>query len=60
MQLYLLVFNYLSSGKKNSLSDEDLIEQIIETQNAQLVEVLYERYADKVYRRCIGLVSVSE
>lgn len=56
MQLYLLVFNYLSSGKKNSLPDEDLIEQIIETQNAQLVEVLYERYADKVYRRCIGFV----
>ena len=26
------------------------------SQNSRLVEVLYERYADKVYRRCISFV----
>ncbi len=43
-------------GKKNKLSDEEVVKEIVRTQNAALVEVLYERYADKVYRKCISFV----
>ena len=38
------------------MSDEELVEEIVHSQNSRLVEVLYERYADKVYRRCISFV----
>lgn len=54
----LFAFN-IFSGKKSSLSDEDLINEIISGQNSHLIEILYERYADKVYRRCMSFVKES-
>lgn len=58
MFFILFAFNAIF-GKKSTLSDEELIEEIVRSQNSRLVEVLYERYADKVYRRCISFVKES-
>ncbi len=55
MFFVLFAFNIIF-GKKSTLSDEELVEEIVHSQNSRLVEVLYERYADKVYRRCISFV----
>lgn len=55
----ILSFNFSGAKLKkrgNRLSDEEVVAEIIRTQNAALVEVLYERYADKVYRKCISFV----
>ncbi|MEZ4888080.1 MAG: sigma-70 family RNA polymerase sigma factor [Chitinophagales bacterium] len=38
------------------MSDEEIVAEIVRTQSATLVEVLYERYADKVFRKCISFV----
>lgn len=59
--IFVIILSFNFSGtkkqKKNSkLSDEDVVREIVKTQNAALVEVLYERYADKVYRKCISFV----
>lgn len=37
-------------------SDEELVKLFILTQNNSFFEELYERYADKVYRKCLTLV----
>ena len=55
MFFVLFAFNIIF-GKKSTLSDEELIEEIVRSQDSRLVEVLYERYADKVYSRCISFV----
>jgi RNA polymerase sigma-70 factor (ECF subfamily) len=55
MFFVLFAFNIIF-GKKSTLSDEELVEEIVHSQDSRLVEVLYERYADKVYRRCISFV----
>lgn len=55
----ILSFNFSGTkkqGRGSKLSDEDVVKEIVKTQNAALVEVLYERYADKVYRKCISFV----
>ena len=38
----------------NKLSDEDLINAIVKTNNTLLFEVLYDRYAGLVYNKCFG------
>lgn len=40
--------------KNNKLSDEDLVEAIVSTNNTLLFEVLYDRYARLVYNKCYG------
>lgn len=55
----ILSFSFSSTKKqhkKNELSDEEIVAEIVRTQSATLVEVLYERYADKVFRKCISFV----
>ena len=55
----ILSFNFSKTKKRKQtsrLSDEEVVAEIIRSQNAALVEVLYERYADKVYRKCISFV----
>ncbi|GAB2782952.1 RNA polymerase sigma factor [Rhabdobacter roseus] len=37
-------------------SDEELVHLFITTQRNRYFEALYERYADKVYRKCLSLV----
>lgn len=36
------------------LSDEELVKTIIETKNTLLFGIIYDRYANKVYTKCIG------
>ena len=38
----------------NKLSDEDLVEAIVNTNNTLLFETLYDRYAGLVYNKCYG------
>ena len=38
----------------NDLSDEDLVEAIVKTNNTLLFEILYDRYANLVYNKCYG------
>lgn len=38
------------------LSDEEIIERILLNKDAAMVEILYERYSDKVYRKCLSFV----
>ena len=40
--------------KNKKLSDEDLVEAIVNTNNTLLFEVLYDRYAGLVYNKCYG------
>ncbi len=59
--IFVVILSFNFSGtkkhrKKVEMSDEEVVAEIIRTQNAALVEVLYERYADKVYRKCISFV----
>ncbi|MFL1011425.1 RNA polymerase sigma factor [Flavisericum labens] len=38
----------------NDLSDEELVEAIVKTNNTLLFEILYDRYANLVYNKCYG------
>ncbi|MFV9551266.1 RNA polymerase sigma factor [Algibacter sp. PT7-4] len=38
----------------NNLSDEDLVEAIVKTNNTLLFEKLYDKYAGLVYNKCFG------
>lgn len=42
--------------EKKKLSDEELISAIIEEGKTELFGILYDRYSDKVYRKCISFV----
>lgn len=44
------------SKKINVHSDEELVKLFMLTQNNSYFEELYERYADKVYRKCLSLI----
>ena len=41
---------------EKKLSDEELVKLFIETQNNRYFEVIYDRYADKIYRKCYSFV----
>ena len=38
----------------NNLSDEDLVKDIVKTNDTLLFEILYDRYAKLVYNKCFG------
>lgn len=42
--------------KDITYTDEELVQLFVETQRNQYFEELYERYSDRVYRKCISLV----
>lgn len=42
------------------ISDKKIVEQIIATGNMELFHVLYDRYVDKVYRKCLLLTKDKE
>lgn len=47
--------------KNNSkLSDEDLVEAIVKTNNTLLFEILYDKYAGLVYNKCYGFAKDSD
>nr|WP_293838439.1 sigma-70 family RNA polymerase sigma factor [uncultured Arsenicibacter sp.] len=41
---------------KNRLKDEELVTQYLVTSQSMYTEILYRRYAQKVYRRCFSLI----
>jgi RNA polymerase sigma factor (sigma-70 family) len=41
---------------EKSFSDEKLVKLFIETQNNRYFEVLYDRFSDKIYRKCYSFV----
>ena len=41
-------------GKPHTLSDEELVQLIAKQGKTELFGLLYDRYADKVYRKCIS------
>lgn len=43
----------------SNFSDEELVKLFVETQQNRFFEKLYERYADKVYHKCISFVKDS-
>jgi len=51
----LLAFS-VSSKSSSTLSDEEVVNIIIKSQSPAMVNVLYERYVEKVYRKCISFV----
>jgi len=40
----------------SSLSDDNIIDLIVETQGDEYVEELYKRYSNKIYRKCLTFV----
>lgn len=40
----------------NELSDSDLVDRYLETQNTQYFDLLYSRYADRIFGKCMGLL----
>ena len=43
-----------SAVKTDQLSDEELVSEIIKTKDSTLFAILYDRYAPKVYNKCLG------
>ena len=56
MFFVILAFNLSKSKEKKQSSDEEVIKEIVESQNPVMIGVLYERYADKVFRKCLSFV----
>ncbi|MFD2823782.1 RNA polymerase sigma factor [Lacinutrix iliipiscaria] len=44
----------ITKQSKNELSDEDLIKSIVKTNDTLLFEILYDRYDNVVYNKCLG------
>lgn len=45
---------------REQISDKEIVEQIIATGDKELFHILYDRYADKVYRKCLLLTKDKE
>lgn len=41
---------------EQKLSDEELVKMFIDTQNNRYFDVIYDRFADKIYRKCYSFV----
>ncbi len=41
-------------------SDEELVEYIVATKDPQVFAILYDRYADKIYNKCISFVGSTD
>ncbi len=46
----------IKTRSKKDLSDEDVIKHILDSGSMQYIEVLYDRYSQKVYRKCLSFV----
>lgn len=45
---------------KNQFSDEELIRQFLQTRTGSCFETLYQRYAHKVFSRCLSIIKDTE
>lgn len=56
-RLFLVLVNKKPKSKlkeSEKLSDEELVAQIIKTNNTMLFSILYDRYGKKVYNKCLS------
>ncbi len=53
-KIFIVLFSASNSllGKSKVLSDEELVDQIVSTNNTLLFSTLYDRYSKKVYNKC--------
>ena len=49
----------MSKEHFENIEDEILVAKIVETNNQHLFGILYDRYADKIYNKCLGFVEDS-
>lgn len=54
--IYNLLHPVLSGAISASVSDEEVIDKYMVTQDTQYFNVLYDRYSDKVYAKCISML----
>lgn len=52
----MVVRTSTSGNSTNGYTDEELVKLFVDTQQNKFFEKLYERYADKVYHKCISFV----
>lgn len=52
----MVVRTSTSDSSTNGYTDEELVKLFVQTQQNKFFEKLYERYADKVYHKCISFV----
>ncbi len=57
MLLFLQYLVKLKNKKFKDVSDEELVKLYVESQKNLYFEEIYERYADKVYRKCYSFVN---
>lgn len=50
----------MDKNQINHLEDESLINQFLETGDKRLLSVLYKRYAEDIYRKCISMLKEPE
>ncbi|MBT8189272.1 MAG: sigma-70 family RNA polymerase sigma factor [Saprospiraceae bacterium] len=51
-----LLYPLLSSDVSKSVSDEELVDLYLETQNTAYFNLLYKRYSGKIFGKCISLL----
>jgi RNA polymerase sigma factor (sigma-70 family) len=51
-----ILFALLTKSNRNTLSDEEAIEEYIKTQNNYYFELLYNRYSAKIFGKCLTLL----
>lgn len=56
MKKILLLFSATLGKDKKSLSDEELVQLIVETNDSALFGILYDRYGKKIYNKCYSFV----
>jgi len=45
-----------AKNKREKLSDEELVKRVIKTQDTKDFGVIYDRYSQKVFQKCISFV----
>lgn len=56
----IILFSASLEKEKKSLSDEELIKRIVETNDPSLFGILYDRYGKKIYNKCYSFAEDSD
>lgn len=51
-----VLFALLSKSNRKSLSDEEIIEEYLKSQNSYYFDILYNRYSAKIFGKCLTLL----
>lgn len=57
---YRMAFFRLGKSGTDKLSDDEIVDRILRQGEQQLLEVLYDRYSNKVYHKCLSLIKDRE